>query len=480
MSVFQKFSELISGQKELATPVDIEGVENAQLRRSYLAGLKIEEILEGLSKEGKSVVDVVLNNKPFVKWEMYPWEGGILDQRNSSQYFYHSHTGYKNEHGHFHSFYYYQRKLAHLIAIGITKKGQINKLYTFNRWSPGDHYFPAKRLKSFLPRFNVGSRNRLDARLHQLINNVHVLFQPEIEWLFDARDETFRQYREAHDGQSPYEDRSLEITSELSIDLRVKLAQLREELTRRSEGIPELINLNHEEADKQVPSEIDTLVPIEKLDDEVPHVDLDQCYQAGMVLQELKKKFRQDQTNVVACVMNDQPLEEWEVYPWEDGIIDNKNKSQYFYHSHPQSPEHGHFHIFKRHANKLVHLIAIAMDDNAEPIELFTVNTWVTGEKVLPVQKIKRFVRAFKIASNNFDQRVGEFVVQVIKLYGAEIERLIDEREKVYAVYRTEHGGSDPYEDRTLEVTSTLKINIDQKLQKLENAIARQQDRSVA
>ena len=479
MSMLQKLSSLVPGKKELPTPVSISEVETSRLRRSYQAGLQITTILEELTKEGKTVIDVVLNNKPFVKWEMYPWEGGVLDQRSSSQYFYHSHTGYKNEHGHFHSFYYFQRKLAHLIAIGITKKGQINKLYTFNRWSPGDHYFPAKRLKTFLPKFSIGKGNRLDARLHQLINNVHILFRPEIEWLFDERDETFRRYREAHNGQSPYEDRSLEITSELSVNLEMKMEQIKDELNRRSKTLPGIGDLE-DETREQHNQGVDKSPRSGKVHDLIPLAELDSFFQAGKVLKELSGQFQQAQTNVVSCVLNDQAIEEWEVYPWEDGIIDNKNKTQYFYHSHPQSPEHGHFHIFKRHANKLVHLIAVAMDDKGEALELFTVNTWVTGEKVLPVDKIKRFVRDFQVESDQFDNRVSEFIVHIVKLYRPDIERLIDERQQVYAAYRKEHNGSDPYEDRQLEITSTLNINVDQKIRDLEVAISTRQGRGVA
>ena len=233
LGILTGLKKIVSGVGLPLSGVDMKQVSTEQLQKSYRAGKELEALQESLGAEGRTPVDVALNGNPFTDGEMYPWQGGILDQRTSCQYFYHSHPEFKGEHGHFHTFYYSKRKLAHLVAIGMTRKGRVNKLYTFNRWSPGDTYFPAQTLKSFLPRFGIRYVKELDPRLHAFINNAMVLFHPEVELLFDERDETFRRYRERNNGRSPYEDRSLEITSSVVVDVKVQMARLRAELESR-------------------------------------------------------------------------------------------------------------------------------------------------------------------------------------------------------------------------------------------------------
>jgi hypothetical protein len=481
MGILQRLKAVVGGSAN-APAVDLTALPSERLRDSHAAGRALQAAATSLAAEGRTVLDVVMNGNAFAKWQMYPWQGGILDQRTANQYFYHSHPDYRGEHGHFHTFHYHQRKLVHLVALGIDARGRINRLYTFNRWSPGDHYFPAEMLKTFLPRFRIGPDNALDARLHTFVTQALVLFRAEIEQLFDARDATFAHYRQSHGGASPFEDRGLEITSAVPADVDAQLRRIAAELQRRGEpaqAVPAAVAqpLNSAAPASAAPAPVEGSGPPE----EGLHVPLEErpperlrgSLEAGRTARAIAEALRAEGRTVVDVAMNGKPYEPWAMYPWQGGVIDTATRSQYFYHSHPQSPEHGHFHLFYHHRNQLVHLVALAMDNRGEPVSLFTVNRWVTDDFYLPAAELQAMLPHFRIANDAFDREVGGYLRAVLLLYEVEIAALQRERDRVFAAYRAEHNGRSPYEDRDLEVTSALKIRLEGHIAALEAELRR-------
>lgn len=454
-------------------PISHATLSVEQLRQSYESGREVQRLLAEFANEGRTMFDIVMNGKPFAEWEMYPWEGGILDQRTGSQYFYHCHPGllYDSEHGHFHTFYYHQRKLVHLVAIGLNRQGQINKLYTFNRWGPGDTYFLADEVKTFLPRFRIQHNRELDTRLHATISGLLVLFRAEIEWLLDQRDATFAHYRKIHRGQSPFEDRSLEITSDLKVDVKAQVERLRKALENgRSESrVPKPATSGAEGVTAPANNGEIRLPRLE----ERPLAELRRSLEGGLALRAVEIRLREQGRSLVEAIMNGKPFEVWTMYPWDHGVIDKRTRSQYFYHAHPQTPEHGHFHLFYHHKNQLAHLVAVALDNAGEPISLFTVNRWVTDEVVLPASKMKSYVPRFRVDNDAFDREVSDYLRHLLALYHAEIGALLDQRDAVYAAYRARHNGRQPYEDRDLEMTGALEIQVDEQIAGIEHELRR-------
>ena len=458
--------------------VDPGALSAERLEACHAAGLRVRTVVEQLASEGRTVIEAVMNGNAFEHWQMYPWQGGILDQRNHSQYFYHAHEDYKGEHGHFHTFYYQKRKMAHLVAIGMDARGRVNKLYTFNRWGPGDTYFPAGKLKGFLPKFKIGPQSGLDARVHTFVTSLLVLFRPEIEHLCDERDATFERYREEHNGASPYEDRELEITSALPVNLETQIERLAAELSCRGLSVPSTISesvenekptggkAGQEEREGGLPPG-PAFLPMAERD--AGH--LKRSHEAGRAVMEYTRRLAEQGRSVLDIVLNEKELEDWAMYPWDGGVIDKKTRSQYFYHSHPQSPEHGHFHVFYSHRNQIVHLAAISLDDQGHPFEVFTVNRWVTGDFYIPAHRLSRYITQFRIANNSFDQEVGDYLRNLLILYQAEIEELMHQRERVFSGYRDTHDGREPYEDRDLEVTSNLAIQVEEQVAALEQEL---------
>ncbi|HKI99289.1 MAG TPA: hypothetical protein VKB51_12525, partial [bacterium] len=333
-------------------------------------------------------------------------------------------------------------------------------------------YFPADTLKTFLPRFHIGAHNDLDARLHRFVTQALVLFRAEIEHLLDERDATFARYRETHGGASPFEDRALEITSALPADVPAQMARIAAELQRRG--------AMGEVGGAGVPAGAPGMTIAEAVVDEVlaerSTTQLQHNLAAGLALREIEARLRAQGRTVVEAVMNGKPYEHWRMYPWDTGVTDKTTGSQYFYHAHPEFPEHGHFHLFCHDHGQLVHLVAVAMDDRGEPVGLSTVNRWVTGDLYLPPHEVLAFLPRFRIENDAFDRMVSDYLRQLLLLFQPEIGALVRERERVFVDYRAAHAGREPFEDRDLEVTSTLPIDVEGHIARLEAELRRRSE----
>ena len=68
-----------------------------------------------------------------------------------------------------------------------------------------------------------------------LLRNLLILYQTEIEALMHQRDRVLSDYRVSHGGREPYEDRDLEVTGNLEIQVETQVSALEQELQRRGE-----------------------------------------------------------------------------------------------------------------------------------------------------------------------------------------------------------------------------------------------------
>ena len=132
---------------------------------------------------------------------------------------------------------------------------------------------------------------------------------------------------------------------------------------------------------------------------------LERMATAGHEVRETVRALANTGDNPVSEMLHHQaPFAVWDHYPKGD-VYDWKTHSQYYFHAHPPSesrfPEHGHFHTFLRPKgmpigvkpapvdgfampedpnDALSHLVAISVDEDGQPLRLFTTNRWVTGE----------------------------------------------------------------------------------------------------
>jgi hypothetical protein len=199
--------------------------------------------------------------------------------------------------------------------------------------------------------------------------------------------------------------------------------------------------------------------------------------------------------NVVGqCLAHQGTFFELDHYPKGD-VYDSEFHSQYYYHAHrPESGEHGHFHTFLRAAgmpkgmapvpyqgkakrptgkDALTHFVAISMDRPGRPVALFTTNRWVTDETFYRAQDVIAMLDRFKMDHTYPCLAVNRWITAMLRLFRPQIEALLIERDRAVAVWAEGHPGVDVYEDRGLEVTSIMAIDVERQVAAVRAAAGR-------
>lgn len=184
---------------------------------------------------------------------------------------------------------------------------------------------------------------------------------------------------------------------------------------------------------------------------------------------------------------------QWDHYP-EGDAYDGKTYSQYYYHAHREDTDaHGHFHIFLRpkgmppgirpmpfpgfeppadRNDALSHLIAISMDACGCPIGLFTTNRWVTGETWYAAKDVRRMLACFEMGQARPSILVNRWITAMLRLFQPEIHDLIARRDLSIAAWEKQHPDGNVFEDQALDVTSEIRISVDDKMRQLEAQLA--------
>jgi hypothetical protein len=183
----------------------------------------LARLLADLDREGTSVMALARRGQPPEPWVLYPDEYGIFDRKRHSQFYYHAHPDAAHEDGHFHTVRLFADHTVHLVAISMAPTGWPQALFTLNLWAIGDSDASPKNLSRYTREYGIESRKG-DVRLVRFINLMYRAFRPEIEALQVAKGEAIEQYRAAHDGADPFEDRSVEILSRTEIEIPRHLA----------------------------------------------------------------------------------------------------------------------------------------------------------------------------------------------------------------------------------------------------------------
>ena len=177
----------------------------------------------------------------------------------------------------------------------------------------------------------------------------------------------------------------------------------------------------------------------------------------------------------------------WRHYPDGD-VYDAEYFSQYYFHDHPMTVEwpdvRGHFHTFLRlpeleddgsdtahdlltdglQEPPLCHLIGVAVDGVGYPIRLFTTNRWVTGENRQPAARLIGLLQHFEVDHTHPSWAVNVWITNLLRMYRPQIEDLLHGRDRVVAAHSQRQPGSDPWEDESLEIPSSLDIHLSQQI----------------
>jgi hypothetical protein len=174
---------------------------------------------------------------------------------------------------------------------------------------------------------------------------------------------------------------------------------------------------------------------------------------------------------------------QWEHYPPDD-VHDPESHAQYYFHAHPPEDrevrDYGHFHTFMRAEgmlgrsrrtdvkdtlaaadnNALSHLIAISMSPMGMPERLFTTNRWVTGETWYRAAHVIAVLDRFIIDLDHPSRLVNEWLSAMFVLFRPKIEELLIERDRVILQWQSDHIDTDAFEDRRLEIVSSVEISL--------------------
>lgn len=213
---------------------------------------------------------------------------------------------------------------------------------------------------------------------------------------------------------------------------------------------------------------------------------------ADDVLETLRLMGKAETNTVERVIEHHGTFYEMDHYPPGD-VLDEETASQYYYHAHrPESGEHGHFHTFLRAGaipddmspypyegeeelplgeDAICHLVAISMDAQGLPTELFTTNRWVTGETFYSAKDTIKLLDKFKIDHVYPCLGTNQWLTAMLKLFRPQIEQLLLERDQRIESHKKENPKTDVFEDEDLEVTSIIQIDIDEQISAIDKEL---------
>lgn len=215
------------------------------------AAVLVVETAEALAARGANAVSEAMKGaEEFREWDHYP-KGDIRDVGSCAQYYYHSHNGAADEHGHFHTFLRAggigdgltpvphdgsdakewpdgKDTITHFVAISMDHHGLPTHLFTTNRWVTGETVFCAADISALLPKFRMDDSEGEWAEPNRWITAMMTLFRPQIIQLLQERDAAIAARREQTKalGTDVYEDKGVEIASICEISILDQLEWL--------------------------------------------------------------------------------------------------------------------------------------------------------------------------------------------------------------------------------------------------------------
>jgi len=233
--------------------LDWDVLSKTELENMAEAGQQVINCYRVLTKSSDNIVGEILKGQgTFFEMEHYP-PGDIFDPESNSQYYYHAHRA--GEHGHFHTFirsdgipdtispipdqshqdFMDERDddITHLIAISMDAKGFPINLFTTNRWVTAENWYTAEDVISVIDKFEIDLVPP-SWPVNIWMTNLICLYKPVIIQLILERDRTIKAWQEKHPDQDVFEDRDLEVTSQISISVEDHLSKVEEYLAKKT------------------------------------------------------------------------------------------------------------------------------------------------------------------------------------------------------------------------------------------------------
>lgn len=231
---------------------DLTPIELIALRRAAEQCRAAQaEIVEAGGTCVSRLIDGQAGTQP---WQHYP-AGDVFDPDSHAQFYYHLHPPGERpagELGHFHTFLRppgmppgvrpapvanvnEQRDpndaLCHLVAIATDEAGEPKRLFTVNRWVTGETWYRGPDVVAMLDQFRVDGPAHAPAVGLWLTALVR-LMKPAIVALIAERDRRVDEWQRQHADTVVYDDRRLEVVSQMPLDLPAYLDDVEAALAR--------------------------------------------------------------------------------------------------------------------------------------------------------------------------------------------------------------------------------------------------------
>ncbi len=207
---------------------------------------------------------------------------------------------------------------------------------------------------------------------------------------------------------------------------------------------------------------------------------------------------------------------DWAHYPAGD-VYDPVSHAQYFFHVHapagpgpaPAPREHGHFHAFLRPRgmppgtrplilpelaiadapaapvappmpqpnqgadnDEFSHLAAVAVDAAGEPVRLFTTNRWVTGETWYAAADVVAMLDRFVVDLAHPSLPLNRWITAIFALFRPQLAGLVHARDAAVMSFRRRRRGKvHVFDDRRLEITSAVAVDVDEQIRRVALAL---------
>jgi hypothetical protein len=217
----------------------------------------------------------------------------------------------------------------------------------------------------------------------------------------------------------------------------------------------------------------------------IPAAQLQRMTEAGIKAVDCMRVLSKSGQNLVGEVLRGADFTEWDHYPPDD-VHDPETHAHYYFHAHAHAPDErrdadfGHFHTFMMRdgipeqlrpldvagtgaegvAPVSCHLIAISMTPEGLPERLFTTNRWVTGETWYAASDVIALLDRFNMDLAWPSWPLNQWLSAMPVLFRPQIEQLILQRDQAIKDWRARHPERDVFEDRELEVTSSMTISL--------------------
>ena len=111
------------------------------------------------------------------------------------------------------------------------------------------------------------------------------------------------------------------------------------------------------------------------------------------------------------------------------------------------------------------------MDRQGVPVKLFTTNRWVTADNWYAASDVKVMLDRFEIDLAHPSWPVNVWITAMLRLFRPQILELIDGRDRAVADWRASHPDVDVFEDRDLEITCYMDIDVEAQVRAVSGAL---------